>query len=174
MGGSPPRVIAAHPVARALSDPNAHLQKKSPLIFPVGERQIVVMTTIGFDPEIGKATRFKKGQPSPNPGGRPKSRLLSEALRVRLAEHKPNDPEGRTYAEIIAANLIAIASSAGAGAVTAANEICDRSEGKPSQRIELNNITAQLREKSNEDLQYHLDHGCWPEDELLEGAQPTD
>jgi hypothetical protein len=41
-----------------------------------------------FDPDIGKATRWKKGQASPNPGGRPKSRLLSEALRTRLAEVK--------------------------------------------------------------------------------------
>ena len=39
-----------------------------------------------FDPNIGASTRWKKGQASPNPGGRPKSRLLSEALRFRLAE----------------------------------------------------------------------------------------
>ena len=37
-----------------------------------------------FDPSIGAATRWKKGRPSPNPGGRPKSRLLSEALRAQL------------------------------------------------------------------------------------------
>jgi hypothetical protein len=67
------------------------------------------MTTIGFDPAIGTATRWKKGQASPNPGGRPKSRLLSEALRTRLAEPKPDDPQGRTYAEVVAANLIEIA-----------------------------------------------------------------
>jgi hypothetical protein len=29
-------------------------------------------TTKQFDPEIGQATRWKKGQRSPNPGGRPK------------------------------------------------------------------------------------------------------
>jgi hypothetical protein len=55
---------------------------------------MVVMTTT-FDPKIGKATRFKKGAPSPNPGGRPKSRLLSEALRLRLADSKPGDAERR-------------------------------------------------------------------------------
>jgi hypothetical protein len=126
--------------------------------------------TNSFDPTIGTATRWKKGQASPNPGGRPKSRLLSEALRTRLAEAKPGDPGGRTFAEVMADNLVEIACSRGPGAVTAANEICDRAEGKPSQRIELNDITAQLRGKSNAELQYHLDHGCWPDHELPESA----
>jgi hypothetical protein len=54
-----------------------------------------------FDPSIGAGTRWKKGQPSPNPGGRPRTRLLSEALRTRLAEVKPDDPAGRTYAEVV-------------------------------------------------------------------------
>jgi hypothetical protein len=68
------------------------------------------MTTT-FNPSIGASTRWKKGQRSPNPRGRPKSRLLSEALRSRLGELKPGDPEGRTFAEIIAANQIEIACS---------------------------------------------------------------
>jgi hypothetical protein len=47
-----------------------------------------------------------------------------------LAEPKPGDPERRTLAEIIAANLIEIACArAGTGAVAAANEIADRIEG---------------------------------------------
>jgi len=57
---------------------------------------------MAFDPSIGRATHWKKGQTSPNPGGRPKSRLLSEALRTRLAEVKPDDLTGRTYAEVVA------------------------------------------------------------------------
>ena len=52
-----------------------------------------------FDPNVGAGTRWKKGS-SGNPGGRPKSRLLSEALRSRLAETKPDDPEKRTESEI--------------------------------------------------------------------------
>ncbi len=116
-----------------------------------------------FDPAIGKASQFRKGQ-SGNPGGRPKSRLLSEALRSRLSEPVPDDPEGRTYAEVVAANLIDIACSAGAGAVSAANEIANRIEGKPPQRLDVNDITADLATRSDEELQYHLDHGCWPED----------
>ena len=59
----------------------------------------------------------------PESGGRPKSRILSEALRNRLAEVKPDDPVGRTYAEMVATNLVDIACSEGPGAVHAANEI---------------------------------------------------
>ena len=61
-----------------------------------------------FDPSIGSGTRFRKGV-SGNPGGRPRTRVLSEALRAQLGEMKPDDPAGRTYAEIVAANLIEIA-----------------------------------------------------------------
>jgi hypothetical protein len=55
-----------------------------------------------FDPNIGIGTRWKKGGPSPNPAGRPRSRLLSNALTAKLAEVKPDDPEGRTFAQVIA------------------------------------------------------------------------
>ena len=88
-------------------------------------RRIIVMTTNRFDPGIGRATQFKKRQ-CPNPGGRLKSRLLSEALRVRLAEVKPDDPERRTHAEIVAGNLINIACSQGPGAVATMGELGSR------------------------------------------------
>lgn len=120
---------------------------------------------MAFDPDIGKTTRWKKGQPSPNPGGRPKSRLLSEALRNRLAEVKPDDPAGRTFAEAIAENLVRIACSEGPSAVHAANEIADRIEGRSRQSIEVADITAELRNKSDEELQFYLDHSRWPSDE---------
>jgi Family of unknown function (DUF5681) len=90
-----------------------------------------------FNPDIGAGTRWRKGQPSPNPGGRPKSRLLSEARRSRLAEVKEGDPAGRTYAEIVAQNLVEIACSEGPGAVHAAREIADRIEGRSRQQIEV-------------------------------------
>jgi hypothetical protein len=118
-----------------------------------------------FNPDIGKATRWRKGQPSPNPGGRPKSRLLSEALRIRLAEVKPGDPTGRTYAEVVAANLIEIACTEGAGAVHAASEIADRLEGRSRQQVEFADITADLRNRSDEELRFHLEHDRWPTDE---------
>jgi len=118
-----------------------------------------------FNPDIGKSTRWKMGQPSPNPGGRPKSRLLSEALRTRLAEVKPGDPGGRTYAEIVAANLIEIACTEGRGAVHAASEIADRLEGRSRQSVEFSDITAELRNKSDAELQFYLDNNRWPTDE---------
>jgi hypothetical protein len=84
-----------------------------------------------FDPEIEVATRWKKGY-CPNPSGRPRMRVLSEVLRQKLSEVKADDPQQRTHAQIIAENLIQIASSQGRGAVSAAAEIADRLEGKPS------------------------------------------
>jgi hypothetical protein len=47
---------------------------------------------IVFDPSIGLPTRWQKGK-SGNPGGRPKSRTISEALREKLAEIKEDDPQ---------------------------------------------------------------------------------
>ena len=55
---------------------------------------------------------------------------MSEALRTRLAEVKPDDPAGRTFAEVVAGNLIEIACSEGPWAVHAATEIGDRLEGR--------------------------------------------
>jgi len=131
--------------------------------------------TNNFDPSIGMSTRWKKGQRSPNPGGRPKTRLLSEALRSRLGELKPGDPEGRTFAQVVAYNLINVASSSGPGAVTAAGEIADRLEGRPTQQLDFNDVTADLRNRSDEELQFHLDHDRWPsEEELLLLGTPHD
>jgi Family of unknown function (DUF5681) len=118
-----------------------------------------------FDPSIGRGTQWRKGQPSPNPGGRPRSRLLSEALRSRLAEVKPDDPAGRTYAEAIAASLIEIACAEGPGAVHAAGEIADRIEGRSRQQIEFSDITSDLRNRSDEELRFHLEHSRWPSDQ---------
>ena len=61
------------------------------------DRNCEIIASIGwegfmaFDPSIGKTTQFRKGQ-SGNAGGRPRSRLLSEALRNRLAQTVDDDP----------------------------------------------------------------------------------
>ena len=129
---------------------------------------------MAFDPNIGRGTQWKKGT-SGNPGGRPKSRLLSEALRTRLAEIKPGDPAGRTYAEVVAENLIEIACSEGPGAVNAASEFADRLEGRSRTQVEFSDISADLRNRSDEELLFHLQHNRWPSDEekaLLSAPSP--
>jgi hypothetical protein len=80
-----------------------------------------------------KAYRFAPGQ-SGNPGGRPKTAALTRAYRNLLDEVCPSDPEGRTYAQLIAARMIRLAIG---GNVQAAAEICDRVEGKPRMSIGL-------------------------------------
>lgn len=117
-----------------------------------------------FDPSIGATTRWKKGS-SGNPGGRPKSRLLSEALRNHLGQIKENDPEQRTWAEAIAANLIEIAASKSPSAIAAANEVCDRAEGRPPQHLQISDFQADLQSRSDAELQFYLAHNRWPSDE---------
>jgi hypothetical protein len=80
-----------------------------------------------------KDTRWKPGQ-SGNPTGRPKSITLSEALRIELAKVLPNDTQERTFAELIAQQLVRAAAT---GNILAAREIADRTEGKPKQAIAM-------------------------------------
>lgn len=44
-------------------------------------------------------TRFKKGQPSANPGGRPKTKRITEAIRAELEADCRVDAAGRTNLE---------------------------------------------------------------------------
>jgi hypothetical protein len=76
---------------------------------------------------------FEKGL-SGNPGGRPKLRPLSKAYRDRLTEPFPRDPQGRTYAEVIAHAVI---DGAVGGSLECAKEAADRSEGKATQALEV-------------------------------------
>lgn len=107
---------SAEAMARARMTSNAHechKKLKKMVLKPIRREEVVMTST--FDPAIGTGTRWAIGR-NGNPGGRPKSRLLSQALSSRLAEIKPDDPEGRTYAEVVAANLVEIAFSRGPGA----------------------------------------------------------
>ena len=88
----------------------------------------------------GNPHAFRKGQ-SGNPAGRPKSITLSEAYRRELARVDPKDPEGRTYAEVLAEKMRERASS---GDVAALRELADRTEGKPRQPVSL---TVERREQ---------------------------
>jgi hypothetical protein len=58
-------------------------------------------------------------------------RAMSEAAREILSAPIPDHPDGFTYAEGIALKL---AQAALKGSVTAASELTDRAEGKPSMR----------------------------------------
>jgi len=64
----------------------------------------------------------------------------------------------------MADNVVEIVCSRGPGAVTAVNEIADRIEGKPRQELAVSDITRDLREKSDAELMFHLEHGRWRED----------
>ena len=82
-------------------------------------------------PEAAKPYRWKKGGPSPNPGGRPKTAHISEALRAALE---------RGEAEQLASMLIALATGRKRGSavqIAALREIADRTEGRPHQAIEV-------------------------------------
>ena len=82
-------------------------------------------------PPIGH--RWVKGQ-SGNPGGRPSVASLAKACRQKLEEPFPNDPEGRSYAEVIADKLARLAAK---GDISAARELADRAEGRPRQQVEV-------------------------------------
>jgi hypothetical protein len=92
----------------------------------------------GKDYEVGygrppKAKPFLKGV-SGNPAGRPKSITMSEAYRRELAKVDPADEHGRTFAEVLAEQIIIKAKG---GDVQAVRELTDRTEGKPRQTVTL-------------------------------------
>lgn len=84
-----------------------------------------------------KPHQFKSG----NPGGpgRPKKLPLTDASREKLSSLVPEDPLGRTYAQLIVDKLCTMAV---AGDIAAIKELADRSEGKAVQRIEQADATA--------------------------------
>jgi hypothetical protein len=127
----------------------------------------------GPSPDVGKPYRWKKGQ-SGNPTGRPKSKTLSDAYRNKLEEPVPNDPERRTWAELIAEAQVR---DAVRGNVQAAREIADRTEGKARQAIEFEDKTlAQAFERmATEELEAYARNGTLPEwFPQTRGATPPD
>jgi hypothetical protein len=82
-------------------------------------------------PEM-EARKWKPGQPSPNPYGRPRTKLLSEAYRIVLADLE--ETGNRSVAETIAT---AMARRAMKGNIPAARELADRTEGKPVQALRV-------------------------------------
>jgi hypothetical protein len=115
----------------------------------------------GPSPDVGKSHQWKKGQ-SGNPSGRPKSKSLSAAYRNKLEELVPNDPEGRTWAELIAEAQVR---DAVRGNVQAAREIADRTEGRPRQAIEFEDktMTQAFERMTLEELEAYARDGTLPE-----------
>src|SRR5580658_6014578 len=114
----------------------------------------------GPSPEVGKPHQWKKGQ-SGNASGRPKSKTLSDAYRNKLEEPVPNDPEKRTWAELIAEAQVR---DAVRGNVQAAREIADRTEGKAKQAIEFEDatLTRSFERMTTEELEAYAQDGTLP------------
>jgi len=93
-------------------------------------------------PEAAKPYRWKKGGPSPNPGGRPKTAHISQALRAALRCGE---------AEKLADVLVAPATGQKKGTavqIAALREIADRTEGKAHQTVEVDaNFNSSLAER---------------------------
>jgi hypothetical protein len=105
---------------------------------------------------------FMPGQ-SGNPNGRPHARGLIAALRLKIAEITP---DGRTIEQHLIDVLLQEALR-GKHRVPAVELIFDRLEGKAHQRLEVADITRELREKSDEELKFYLEHDRWPSAEEL-------
>ena len=93
-------------------------------------------------PEAAKPYRWKKGGPSPNPGGRPRTAHISQALRAALEKGEADE---------LASVLLAIARGRKKGTtvqLAALREIADRTEGKPHQSVEVDaNFNSTLAER---------------------------
>src|SRR5262245_29137113 len=107
----------------------------------------------------GNTSGFQPGQ-SGNPGGRPQTRDLAQAYREQLAKVFDKDPEGRTFAQIIAETMTLRAAR---GNVGAAHEIGDRVLGKPRQALDIDLNIRDWRELARAE-------GI-PESEIIEDAR---
>lgn len=86
---------------------------------------------------------FPKGV-SGNPGGRPKSKPLTEEIE-RLLEQEAPEKNGRTWAAVIAEALVRRAAT---GDVQAIAEVANRLEGRPAQSVALDvNAETNLAER---------------------------
>ena len=102
---------------------------------------------------------FRPGK-SGNPAGRPRTRGLVTALRLKMAEI---GPDGRSIEERLVSALIE-EGLRGKHRVAAIEAILDRLEGKPKQQLDFNNISDDLRKRSTAELRFYLEHFHWPEE----------
>lgn len=123
------------------------------------QKQIGGITGRGFTP--GK---------SGNPNGRPHSRGLITALRLKVAEIAA---DGRTLEEHLIDVLLQEALR-GKHRLPAVELIFDRLEGRACQQIEVADITRELREKSDQELRFHLRNDRRPTPEELQTFRDSD
>ena len=76
---------------------------------------------------------------------------------------KEIDTKGRTIESLLVEVLVHEALD-GKNRLAAVEIILDRLEGRSRQRLEVADVTAQLRDKSDAELQFHLDNDRWPEE----------
>lgn len=88
------------------------------------------------DPDKTKPYRWKKGGPSPNPGGRPKRTPFTDAHR-EIAEATVKDLTIKDTDSVATAIAKALAREALKGKIQAAAEITNRVEGTVKQRLEV-------------------------------------
>jgi len=106
---------------------------------------------------------FMPGQ-SGNPNGRPRTRGLVSALRSTVSEV---GQDGRSVEQQLVDVLLHEALR-GRHRLAAVEVIFDRLEGRSRQHIDVNDVTQELRQKSDVELRFHLEHDRWPEEgELL-------
>jgi len=94
---------------------------------------------------------FMPGQ-SGNPGGRPKGSVkISSCYELSLARPFPEDPQGRTYAQVIADRAVGLAAE---GRIDAIREVTDRTEGRSKQTIDFNraDLRRELLRRTVDDL----------------------
>ena len=96
--------------------------------FTENSEQNIDAPVTGRARSLANLRHFPKGR-SGNPGGRPKT-PVTDAYRRLAKKRYPNDPENRTYAQLVAEGQFKAAIN---GKTESAKEIADRLEGKVPQ-----------------------------------------
>jgi hypothetical protein len=100
---------------------------------------------------------------SGNPSGRPRCRGLVSALRSTVSEV---GQDGRSVEQQLV-NVLLHEELRGRHRLAAVEAIFDRLEGRASQHLEIADVTKELRQKSDDELRFHLANCRWPEENEL-------